>query len=52
VDEPACAPFGGASRSSCSVYGGYRCLGAVTDRGVAVSCARTGSSVAFVAKRG
>ncbi|HET8863903.1 MAG TPA: hypothetical protein VFM94_11725 [Solirubrobacterales bacterium] len=49
--KPACAPTGGASRVSCTVHGDYRCLGAATDRGVAVSCARTGSSIAFIAKR-
>lgn len=52
ADESACSPTGNASRSSCSIYDGYRCLGAATDRGVAVSCARTGSSVAFIAGRG
>jgi hypothetical protein len=29
----------------------YRCLGAATERGIAVSCARPGSSVAFIAQR-
>jgi hypothetical protein len=52
ADEPACTPTGGASRSSCSIYNGYRCLAAATDRGVAASCARTGSSVSFIAERG
>jgi hypothetical protein len=47
-----CAPAAGASRSSCSVYGEYRCLAAATDRGVSVSCARPGGSAAFVAKPG
>jgi uncharacterized protein YceK len=40
----------GASRSSCTARS-YRCLGASTDRGVAVSCARAGESIAFIAKR-
>jgi hypothetical protein len=47
----SCASPSGASRSSCST-GSYRCLGAKTDRGVAVSCSRPGNSVAFIAKRG
>jgi hypothetical protein len=47
----SCASPSGASRSSCST-GSYRCLGARTDRGVAVSCSRPGRSVAFIAKRG
>lgn len=47
----ACSSPSGASRSSCST-GSYRCLGAKTDRGVAVSCSRPGRSVAFIAKRG
>jgi hypothetical protein len=45
-----CAPADGASRSSCKLEGGYDCLAAVTDRGLAVSCARPGSSVAFTVK--
>jgi len=52
ADKPACNPAGDASRVSCSIYDGYRCLGATTDRGLAVSCARTGGSVAFIATRG
>lgn len=52
ANKSACTPAGDASRVSCSIYDGYRCLGAATDRGVAVSCARTGSSVAFIAMRG
>lgn len=46
-----CVPAAGASRSSCSVYGEYRCLAAATDRGVSVSCARPGGSAAFVARQ-
>lgn len=45
-----CAPVSGASRSSCDIAGGYRCLSVVTDRGIAVSCARPGRSIAFTAK--
>jgi hypothetical protein len=52
ANEPSCSPEGGASRSSCSVYDEYRCLGAATERGTAVSCARPGSSIAFIAQRG
>jgi hypothetical protein len=48
--SPTCAAAG-ASRSSCTA-GGYRCLGAITDRGVAVSCAAKGRSISFTAKRG
>jgi hypothetical protein len=51
ANKPDCSEPAGASRFSCVVYRGYRCLGAATDRGVAVSCARPGSSVAFVARR-
>jgi hypothetical protein len=50
-ERTECAPAAGASRVSCGV-GGYRCLGAVTDRGIAVSCARHARSISFVAKRG
>ncbi len=46
----ACATPAGASRTSCTV-GDYHCLGTATDRGLAVSCARPGSSISFVAKR-
>jgi hypothetical protein len=49
--KPGCAPAPGASRSSCSVYDGYRCLAAATERGIAVSCARPGGSAAFLADR-
>jgi len=50
--KPGCAPATGASRSSCSVYDEYRCLAAATERGVTVSCARPGGSLAFLARRG
>lgn len=45
----ACAAHG-TSRTSCAV-GGYRCLGIATERGLAISCARPGRSISFVAKR-
>ncbi len=50
--KPACSSPAGASRYSCTVHGGYRCLAASTARGIAVSCSRSGRSIAFVAKRG
>ncbi|HEY8083374.1 MAG TPA: hypothetical protein VIE64_07445 [Solirubrobacterales bacterium] len=40
----------GESRSACTVRG-YRCLGVVTERGLALSCAQPGRSVSFVASR-
>jgi hypothetical protein len=46
-----CGLIGGASRGACSVRS-YRCLATRADRGISVSCARPGRSVAFVAKRG
>jgi hypothetical protein len=51
ANKPSCLPGNEASRVSCTVHGDYRCLGATTDRGIAVSCARPGSSIAFVARR-
>jgi len=45
-----CATPPDASRSSCSLAP-YRCLAAVTDRGLMVSCARPEESVAFTVKR-
>jgi len=50
--KPSCSSPAGESRFSCSVYRGYRCLGAAVDGGIAVSCSRPGSSVAFTARRG
>jgi hypothetical protein len=44
--EPACAPPAGASRSACSVSG-LRCLGTVTESGLAVSCAGPGRAISF-----
>lgn len=52
MGKPACATPADASRFSCTVYRGYRCLGATSGRGVAVSCSRPGSSIAFTFKRG
>jgi len=48
--KKACDAPAGGSRTSCSVRG-YRCLGASAERGLAVTCARPGSSLSFVAKR-
>jgi hypothetical protein len=50
TSKKACATRAGASRTSCAVAA-YRCLGAVTERGLAVSCARPGRSVSFVVAR-
>jgi hypothetical protein len=44
-----CAAPEGASRKSCRL-GRFICLGAVTDRGVAVTCAAPGRSVAFIGR--
>jgi hypothetical protein len=49
--EPSCSTPAGGSRFSCSVSDSYRCLGTSTDRGIAVSCARPGASVAFITNR-
>jgi hypothetical protein len=46
-----CSETADGSRVSCLI-GDYRCLGATTDRGLAVSCAVPGHSISFVAKRG
>jgi len=45
-----CSAPEGASRTSCRL-GRFICLGAVTDRGVAVTCAAPGRSVAFIGRR-
>lgn len=45
----ACGLGGGDSRGSCSL-GGFRCQAVKVDRGVAVSCAKPGADVAFLAK--
>jgi hypothetical protein len=49
--QGSCALPGGASRGGCLTRS-YNCQATRTDRGTAVSCARTGESVAFVARRG
>jgi hypothetical protein len=46
----SCSLPSGASRGSCPIRS-YRCEAVRTDRGLAVSCARKGQSVAFLAKR-
>ncbi len=48
--ERSCSAPAGASRSSCLTRS-YHCLSARTDRGIAVSCSRSGQSIAFVARR-
>ena len=48
--DATCRPAGGGSQAGCTV-GGYRCITTATDRGLAVSCARPGRSIAFTAKR-
>jgi hypothetical protein len=45
-----CALAAGASRGSCAL-GSFRCQAVQADRGVAVSCARPGGDIAFVATR-
>ena len=45
-----CSAPEGASRTSCRL-GRFTCLGAVTDRGVAVTCATPGRSVAFIDRK-
>jgi hypothetical protein len=49
--DKSCSSPAGASRTSCKV-GGLTCLGAATDRGIAVTCAEAGRSISFVGKRG
>jgi len=39
------------SRPACTI-GGYRCLSATGEHGFAVSCARPGRSISFIARRG
>ena len=48
--EASCRPAAGGSQAGCAV-GAYRCVATATDRGLAVSCARPGRSIAFTAKR-
>jgi hypothetical protein len=45
----ACALAAGGSRDSCAL-GGFRCQAVRSDRGAAVSCARPGGDVSFIAK--
>ncbi len=49
VAKRACQASTGASRTSCAVDG-WRCLGARTDQGIAVTCAQRGRSISFVAR--
>jgi hypothetical protein len=51
VNKDACQGPAGASRSACTVSD-YRCVGAATERGIAVSCAQPSRSISFIAKRG
>jgi hypothetical protein len=48
-ENDGCEPPSGASRTSCRL-GGFTCLGAKTGRGLAITCAAAGRSVAFVAE--
>jgi hypothetical protein len=49
--QPSCALAGGASRGACPIRS-YRCQAVRGERGLAVSCARAGRSIAFIARRG
>jgi uncharacterized protein YceK len=49
--QPSCALPAGGSRGGCRSRS-YRCQAVRSDRGIAVSCARAGESVAFIARRG
>jgi hypothetical protein len=48
--EPSCSLPPGASRGSCLTRS-HRCLATRADRGIAVSCARAGQSIAFISAR-
>lgn len=48
--ERSCSLPADASRGSCAIRS-YRCLATRTDRGIAVSCARAGQSLAFTVRR-
>lgn len=50
ADHRSCALADGASRGSCAL-GAFRCQTVRTDAGVAVSCARPGGDIAFIATR-
>ncbi len=52
TSKPSCAPGNEASRVSCTLPDGYGCIAAAVERGIAVSCSRPGSSLAFLAKTG
>jgi hypothetical protein len=47
--DATCRPPAGGSQAGCTVAG-YRCIATSADRGLAVSCARPGRSIAFTAK--
>lgn len=49
--SPGCKRPPGASRWGCSV-GTYRCQGVVSGRGLSISCAKPGRSIAFTVPRG
>jgi hypothetical protein len=48
--DDRCAGSQGISHIACTVRS-YRCIATRTDRGLAVSCARPGGSIAFISKR-
>jgi hypothetical protein len=50
TEKNGCGAVPGASRTSCTA-GIYHCLGIATERGLAISCARPGRSISFLAKR-
>ena len=50
ANHRSCALAEGASRGSCSL-GSFRCQTVRADRGVAVSCARPGGDIAFIATK-
>jgi hypothetical protein len=47
----ACRPTGGASHAACTIAA-YRCIANEVGKGLSVSCARSGASLAFIARRG
>jgi hypothetical protein len=51
ANHRSCALAEGASRGSCSL-GSFRCQAVKAARGVAVSCARPGGDIAFIARTG
>ena len=50
ANHRSCALAEGASRGSCAL-GSFRCQTVRADRGVAVSCARPGGDIAFIATK-